>query len=89
MDSLLDINPAEDRIRLNLATFAVLPVGSRPGCHWHPSLRFLLVATILISIPPRAGTNATAGFGQAWWSARKEALRPASVPCPPQPVYLQ
>jgi hypothetical protein len=52
MDSLLDINPAEDRIRLNLATFAVLPVGSRPGCHWHPSLRFLLVATILISIPP-------------------------------------
>jgi hypothetical protein len=87
VDSLVDFNPAEDRIGLNLATFTALPVGSRPGCHWHPSLRFLLVATILISIPP-AGANATAGRGQAWWSARKEALRPASVPCPPQPVCL-
>jgi hypothetical protein len=32
VNSLVDFNPAEDRIGLNLATFAALPVGSRPGC---------------------------------------------------------
>jgi hypothetical protein len=68
VNSLVDFNPAEDRIGLNLATFTALPVGSRPGCHWHPSLRFLLVATILISIPPG-------------WRERHRWLRPSLVEC--------